>query len=331
MKALRWIVLITLLAGATVVCSLRWQAWFGMPIEPEYKGDTLSYHFSCFGADSVSGFQYTDLGWQDIYEPSTLRLVILGDVHNQMDSVDYATILTSHDTIDAVAQLGDWMERCYFYYQQLLYHQLQGTGIENVPIIACPGNHEYYKGLNKKLPESWLKLFHNPLNGPQRFLGSTYYVDFPKLRYIVLDTQGQQRLSDYTITYTWLKTVMLSAGDRFIVVMMHHPVYSPKKGRFNLATWLTFQHILKKADIVFAGHDHSYAVRDHFINTNSSRKVYHAKKKACVDATLNSRLYQVMEIKADTLRVTTYSLDSLDHIQTLQFAPFIQDSTAVAE
>jgi len=331
MKTLKWILTIVLLAGATVLCFFRWQAWFGMPIEPEYKGDTLTYQFSCFGGDSVPGFQQDSLGWQDTQQPEVLRLVVLGDVHNQMDSADYATILSCHDTVDAVAQLGDWMERCYFYYQQQLYHEMEGTGFDQLPVMVCPGNHEYLKGINKHLPDLWYTMFHNPLNGPHRFVGSTFYVDFPRLRFIVMDTPGLQSLSDYTITLTWLKGAMQTAGDRFLIVMMHHPVYSPAKGRFNLMTWLFFHHVLNKADVVFAGHDHSYAVRGHFINTNSSRKVYHTKKGAAVDAALNSRLYEIVEIKADTLRVSTYSLDSLDYIQTLQFAPLVQDSAAVTK
>jgi len=320
-----------LLAGATVLCFFRWQAWFGMPIEPEYKGDTLSYQFSCFGEDSVPGFIHTDSGWQDIHEPEVFKLVVLGDVHNQMDSADYKTILSRHDSIDAIAQLGDWMERCYFYYQQQLYHQLKGTGMETYPILSCPGNHEYYKGINKQLPQSWYELFHNPLNGPARFLGSTYYVDFPRVRFIAIDTQGQQLLSDYTITLTWLKQVIKTAGDRYIIVMMHHPVHSPKRGRINLATWLTFHNILRKADIVFSGHDHCYAVRSHFINTNSSRKVYRAKKQTAISPASNSRLYEIVEVKGDTLRVETYSLDSLNYIQALQFAPLVQDSSSISE
>lgn len=320
-----------LLAGATVLCFFRWQAWFGMPIEPAYKGDTLSCHFSCFGEDSVRGFVQDSLGWQDIHEPQVLRLVVLGDVHNQMDSADYASILARHDTIDAFAQLGDWMERGYFYYAQQLMHQIKGTGFDSLPVMPCPGNHEYFKGINKKLSPIWLQLFHNPTNGPQRFLGSTYYVDFPRLRYIVMDTQGQQLLSDYTITLTWLKSAITSANGRFIIVMMHHPVYSSGEGRFNLATWLTFHCILQEADVVIAGHDHGYAVRGQYINTNSSRKVYHAKKEATTDTVANSRLYELVEIMADTLRVSTYSLDSLNYIQTLQFAPLIQDSAAVAQ
>lgn len=332
MKVFRWILIIVLLAGATVLCFFRWQAWFGMPVEPEYNGDTLVYHFSCFGEDSVPGFVKDSLGWQDSNEPQVLRLAVLGDVHNQMDSADYAAILARHDTIDAVAQVGDWVERCYFYYLQQLYHQLDNTGMENLPVIACPGNHEYFKGLNKQLPDSWYQVFHNPKNGPQRFEGSAYYVDFPRLRCIVLDTPGQQRLSDYTITFTWLKNVMQTAGDRFVIVMMHYPVYSPKKGRLNAATWLTFHRILRKADVVFAGHDHSYSMMHrHFYTTNSSRKVYHTKKGVTADAATNSRLYEIVEIKADTLRVSTYSLDSLNYVQTFQFAPLVQDSAAVAE
>jgi len=320
-----------LLAGATVLCFFRWQAWFGMPIEPEYKGDTLSYHFSCFGEDSILGFIHADGKWQDIHEPEVLRLVVLGDVHNQMDSADYAAILNRHDTIDAVAQLGDWIERGYFYYQQQLFHQLAGTGMEGLPVIVCPGNHEYFKGVHKRLPELWYSMFCNPKNGPDRFQGSTYYVDFPGARFIAIDTQGQQRLSDYTITLTWLKQVMKTAEGRFIIVMMHHPVHSPKKGRLNLATWLTFHSIMRKADLVLAGHDHCYAVRSHFVNTNSSRKVYKTKHPSATSVAENSRLYEILEIKGDTLRMSTYSLDSLDYVQTFQFAPLVQDSASIAQ
>jgi len=314
-----------------VLCFFRWQAWFGNPIEPEYKSDTIVYEFPTFGWDSVPKFVQTADGWQDMNEPQVLRLVVLGDVHNMLDKEDYKSIYNRHANIDAYAQLGDWMERGYFYYEQQLLHQLVGSGMDQLPVVATPGNHEYKKGIKRTLPSLWLQTFQNPLNGPARFLGSTYYVDFPRLRLIAIDTQGLQRLSDFTITMTWLKKVMQTKGNRFTIVIMHHPVYSSGKGRFNVGTWLFFHPILAQADVVFAGHDHSYATVDQYINTNSSRKVYHAKKKATVDAAANSRLYEVVEISGDTLYVSTYSLDSLDYIQTFEFAPLVQDSTAIAQ
>lgn len=332
MKVFRWILILLLLAGGAVLCSIRWQAWFGNPSEPAFKGDTLAYRFACFGDDSVPGFVQTEQGWQDTIEPSVLRIILFGDIHNQMDSADYAEVLVRHDSIDCYAQLGDWMERGYFYYEQQLYHQLAGTGMEALPVINCPGNHEYYKGLVRTLPERWTNMFRHPQNGPVRFAGTTYYVDFPQLRFIVLNTNGLQRLSDYTIVNTWLKKALRTAGDRYTLVMMHHPVYSSGKGRINLAIWLTFHWTLQEADVVFAGHDHSYAQRGHFINTNSSRKMYKNKRKnAVVSPSAQNRLYELIELYSDTLRIETLSLDSLYNVQTFEVTPLVEDSAAVTE
>lgn len=331
MKVAKWIICLLLLAGGAVLCFFRWQAWFGMPAEPTYVGDTLTTPFHCFGDDSVPGFVFSEQGWQDTNEPDVLRFIVLGDVHNQLDSADYAGMMARHDSIDFYAQVGDWVERCYFYYIQQLYHQIAGTGMDTLPVVCCPGNHEYIKGLKRTLPDSWTDIFHHPDNGPERFIGSTYYVDFPQLRLISLTTTGLQRLSDYTITNTWLKRALRTAGDRFTVVIMHHPLYSSGKGRFNAALWITFRSALKEADLVIAGHDHGYVQRGHFINTNSSRKLYKQKQEIQVRPAEESRLYEVVEIMQDTLRVQTYSIDSLDYVQTLQIAPLVQDSTAVAQ
>ncbi len=381
-----------LLAGVGVLCFFRWQVWFGNPAEPRYTGDTLTYRLPCFGDDSVPGFIRSDSGFVDTIQPHVLRLILLGDVHNQVDSAQYAALLLRHDSVDAYAQSGDWMERGYFYYEQQLLHQLAGTGLDILPVISCPGNHEYHKGFVRRLPDFWTDLFRHPMNGSARFQGTTYYVDFPNLRCIVIDTNGLQRLSDYTIVLTWLKRVMASAGDRFTMVIMHHPVYSAGMGRQNIPIRLTFRRQLSKADIVFAGHDHNYARRMPFIDTNSAHKFYLNKvHPRAARIASGQQLYELVEVENDTLRVATMLLDtalvydriavvrthnadmprlvtaegigqeyialpdkyknrndlkvrrflhrrqyrleqdSLNNIQTLQIAPLVKDSTAVAQ
>ena len=154
---------------------------------------------------------------------------------------------------------------------------MEGTLFEQLPIVCTPGNHEYRKGVVKRLPDLWYSVFPQPHNGPYRFLGTTFYVDFPDLRLIAIDTNGLQRLSDYTIVNTWVRKALQEAGDRFTVVMMHHPVYSASSGRQNPFVNLTFRRVLQDADIVFAGHDHNYARRLPFIVTNSAKKFYLSK------------------------------------------------------
>ena len=83
-------------------------------------------------------------------------MVVLGDVHNTLQQSDYMRIAEQCPEMQCYAQLGDFVEREQFYYKQLLAHQLIGTPFDSLPMMACPGNHEYMKGINKQLPDSWI-------------------------------------------------------------------------------------------------------------------------------------------------------------------------------
>ena len=149
-----------------------------------------------------------------------------------------------------------------------------------------------------------------PLNGPADYLGQTYYVDFPAMRFIVIDTYGLQGLHAYTRVQTWVKRAMLGAGDRFVVVMMHEPVHSCGAGRQSVPIYLTFRRTLDKADLVIAGHDHNYSRRMPYINTNAATK-YYLNKVNPKDERICSghRLYEVLSVDEDTLRVQTYLME----------------------
>lgn len=311
MKKFLIILNIILLVGVAVLCFVRWDAWFVNPEEPEWEGDTIDYHFQTFGRDSVPGFSFNGVEWEDTDNPEELRFIILGDVHNSMDSIQWATIAARHPGLDFYAQLGDFMERSYTYYEQQLFQELEGTPFASLPIIATPGNHEYMKGIRRHLPKRWYDLFPNPQNGPERFLGTTYYVDFKGLRFIVIDTNGLQHTSDFTILNTWVKQTLRDAGDRFKVVIMHHPVESSGEGRQNPLIKLTFKRALQRADLVFSGHDHSYARKLPFVGTNSARKFYRTKVNHQFDQLgTDNQYYELVTLRNDTLMMQTYIMDS---------------------
>lgn len=310
-----WIVFLCLLAGGATISAIRWEAWFGNPPEPIFEGDTINISFKTFADEKVTNSLQVD----------TLEFLVLGDIHNSLSNEELSVLLHRHPGIDFWAQLGDWMERPYFYYQQLLNQSIIHSGLDTLPIISVPGNHEYLKGIVKKLPESWKQTFPNPHNGPVRFLGSTYYVDFPQLRVIVIDTDGLQLLSDYSQVTFWLNNTFKSASDRFIIVLMHHPIYSTAKGRMNPLIALSFHSGMRKADVVFSGHDHNYARRimqykerfwckEHptaFISTNASKKSYPNKynsKNECVFS--GQPVYQWVKVTPDSLLVQTHILAS---------------------
>ena len=287
-----------LLTIGVVICAFRWQAWFGMPEEPRWTGDTLNYEFSTFGRDSVPGFVFCDSAWQDTLSPESLDILVLGDIHNRLTKADYDSLALREPNVDITAQVGDWMDRGYFYYHQLLLREFSETGLKDKPVINCPGNHEYTKGLHKRLSEEWQVCFPQP-ESSLAVPGVFYYVDFPQLRFIVLDTNPLERLVYLTRTVTWLQDAINHADGRYTVVMMHHPVYSAGKGRSNPLIYTAFRHILGQADLVLAGHDHSYMRRMPFVVLNSGGHLKIPRNSAKSECVSENPVYGVISIKPD--------------------------------
>ena len=318
-----WILLACVLTGGAVLCAIRWEAWFGNPAEPKWTEQEITHQFITFNNDSVLRILQCD----------TLSFILLGDIHNSLNNKDMQLLSERHPDVKFLAQLGDWMERPYYYYEQMMYKSLVGTRFDSLPVMAIPGNHEYLKGVVKTLPEHWKNIFPNPKNGPTRFLGTTYFVDFPQIRLIAIDTDVLHRISDYTQVAFWLKKTIREAENKFTVVMMHHPVYSTAKGRTNLLIWLTFRDAMREADVVFSGHDHNYARRTEqykarfwkreeptiFIATNASNKVYPIKPKTNYNTAFSGEaVYEYITVTPNILYIRTYKFTSCELIDEVK-------------
>ena len=170
-----------LLAVGAVLCILRWQAWFGMPAEPQWNGETIDYTFPSPGTSSrqTGGVASAEKGDSLITSDSVLTLLVLGDIHSQLTRATYDTLAARVPQADAVLQVGDWMERGQNYYRQLLLREWTNSALYGLPVIATPGNHEYSKGLHKSLSPVWEETFTHPANGPIGVPGVSYYMDLP--------------------------------------------------------------------------------------------------------------------------------------------------------
>ena len=286
------ILIMLLLAGGAIVCVIRWHAWFGMPDEPKWTGDTVEESFSYIVHDTT---------------PESLDMIILGDIHNRLTRSDYDSLAVRVPQADAVVQVGDWMQRGQNYYYQLLMREWTHSMLYGMPVIACPGNHEYSKGLGKQLSPFWEKAFDYPHNGPSGVPGASYYIDFPSLRLIAIDTNPLVRIVYLTRTLTWLRNAMNTAGNRYTVVIMHHPVFSAAKGRFNTLIYATFRHALGEADLVLAGHDHSYMRRSPFVVLNTSGPLKQQRFHYTPEKTDTVQTYGVLSI-ADSAKFIVYRL-----------------------
>lgn len=298
-----WIILITLLvAGGAIVCVIRWQAWFGMPAEPQWNGETLDYTFPAFEQDVT---------------PESLDILVLGDIHSRLTRADYDTLAARVPQADVVAQIGDWMDRGQNYYYQLLLREWTNSDLYGMPVIATPGNHEYTKGVHKTLSETWERAFTHPNNGPQDVPGVSYYIDLPSVRMIVIDTNPLVRMVHLTRTLTWLRQAMYSAGDKYIVVMMHHPVLSVAKGRANTLEYAAFRHALGEADLVLAGHDHSYMRRGPFVVLNTSGRPKKQRFHYTPEVTDTVSVYGVISATPAAMRFKTYRFSDGQVIDSL--------------
>ncbi|MCQ2345477.1 MAG: metallophosphoesterase [Paludibacteraceae bacterium] len=319
---IRWIIPLIILTVGAIICIIRWDVWFTNPQEPQWEGDELEFGFYTFGQNDVPNWTFNGLYWQDIKDPDTLCIVVLGDVHNQLVDSQWKAIYQRHPSIDCYAQAGDFMERCYNYYIQELYHQLSGTGFDSIPILAVPGNHEYRKGIIRRLPDRWLQMFPNPQNGPSGMKGSTYYVDMNGLRLILIDTNPLQRLSDYTRLNTWVNQVINDGKEsgRYVMAIMHHPVHSVAKGRSNPLIALTLIRALKKADVVFTGHDHNYNRRLPFIGTTATARSHRINNKNSADIVhTGDQLYEWVTIYGSTMMIETRMVDTGEVIDVIEW------------
>lgn len=296
-KWIKFIVLMILLASGAVLCAIRWQAWFSMPPEPAWTGDTIDYTFP--------------------YPTEGTTILILGDIHNHLMQADYDTLAARVPDIDAVAQVGDWMERGQEYYRQELLREWTHSALMGLPVIACPGNHEYSKGIRKTISPVWERTFDHPHNGPVDVPGVSYFVDIPQVRFIIIDTNPLVRLADLTRTLTWLRQTMNTADDRFIVVLMHHPVLSVGKGRYNPLIYSAFRHALGDADLVIAGHDHSYMRRTPFVVLNAAGKPKPQQPVFEPEVTDTVPVYGVLQSSISNLQFNVYRFNDNTLIDSL--------------
>ena len=186
-----------------------------------------------------------------------------------------------------------------------------------LPVIACPGNHEYSKGIRKTISPVWERTFDHPHNGPVDVPGVSYFVDIPQVRFIIIDTNPLVRLADLTRTLTWLRQTMNTADDRFIVVLMHHPVLSVGKGRYNPLIYSAFRHALGDADLVIAGHDHSYMRRTPFVVLNAAGKPKPQQPVFEPEVTDTVPVYGVLQSSISNLQFNVYRFNDNTLIDSL--------------
>lgn len=255
----------------------------------------------------------------------TLRFIYMGDVQDpigtESDSL-FSMLRKQNLPIDFFAFGGDQVERPMDEYWNIWYNSL-GDWTGTIPFISVAGNHEYLKGINKNLDQRWIPQHNYPENGPEGFKGKSYYIDFPLVRFVVLDSNIIQWPNAVWKHKKWLEDVLSSAPQPWKIVMFHHAVQTVREGRMHPMMRYIFRPILESnnVDLVLQGHDHAYSriitKEDNealktpmYVISSASPKLYRNGFDDVHDKLGSGlALYQTIEITPHDLNYKSYQFD----------------------
>lgn len=198
------------------------------------------------------------------YSQESSEFLYIGDVQDPDGKLSDSLMPQLQEVLprlDFLAAAGDQIEGPANQYWDIWYKSL-GAWSPELTMIASTGNHEYLKrGIFRELDPRWTAQYIYPDNGPKGFKGRSYYIDFPLMRYIVMDSNGITAPWDILRHRAWLREVLNSSVQPWQVVMFHHAIHSVREGRSNPIMHYGFKSILEEngADLVLQGHDHAYA------------------------------------------------------------------------
>lgn len=201
-----------------------------------------------------------------------------------------------------------------------------------IPALVTPGNHEYtHEDGKPHLSVYWKEQFRLPANGPSNPLlaGSCYYADIQGVRFISLNTQmleEAQTQDCITDQVEWLHQVLKSNPRQWTCVIMHHPVFSTKGGRYNKQVRKYLKPVFEqyKVDIVLQGHDHAYGRGMKKIPLTNGSSISQSPTMYVVSVS-GSKMYETEPMEwADTITagVQVYQTINIDN-EVLSFKAYL--------
>jgi len=299
-------------------------AYFRVGLKNLKAGDSYSYRVA------------NGSHWSDWYHfkigngpDSPYSFIYIGDVQDSINGISGKIFRQAYASLPGAAFMmfiGDMIERPHDAYWAEWFRE-GGSIFRTIPVIATPGNHEYHKGLIQKLDERWMAHFSFPQNGPPHFLGRVCYWDYNHTRFISMDSNGIQSIPSAIEQRSWLKKVLQNTHQRWIVVMMHHPIYSTSRGRDYFYLRALFKPLFDEygVDLVLVGHDHAYGRAAHipnarfknkqgavYVGSHASSKLYDTGFSDKMDKlATNTMMYQLLDVSNDSIRFRAFTGDSI--------------------
>lgn len=263
----------------------------------------------------------------------TAAFLFLGDIQFENSMVDeyrawgelVSRVLKQNPDAAFALQAGDIVQNGIRQAEWEAFFDAASPVFSGLPFMPANGNHE--SNLPGGKPELYLDLMSLPQNGPEDFLEEFYSFDYGPCHVTVLNSwvfSGEQILSDadYARIEQWISEDLAAAGERWKIVMLHHPAYAVASDLVSdsvLEHWVpVFE--AQGVDLVLCGHQHVYArslplkagVTDPengivYVIGNSGKKFY-----SSADETLQEKVVygtstaQVVRLRGDSLELTAY-------------------------
>ena len=198
-------------------------------------------------------------------QPIPISFLYVGDAQNYILELWSRVIRNAYKTApdaDFFIHAGDLVDKGH---EDIDWNEWFAAGSfihSEIPAIAVPGNHEYryldgsVYSQDEVLSVQWNAQFGFPKNGPKGLEKTCYYIDYPDLKIIALNSNVAIKRQA-----KWLREILKSNDKKWIVVTYHHPVFSASTGRDNQEIRSLWQPIFEEynIDLALQGHDHSYA------------------------------------------------------------------------
>lgn len=266
-----------------------------------------------------------------------MSFLFLGDVQNDIYSWGTRAIWAAHKkepNANFMLFAGDCVDNGHNDSQWMEWFKALGRVAETTPIVPLVGNHEYDKTNESEdtttLSTFWQPQFELPMNGPEGLEESAYFIDYPAMRLIVLNSLIALRSEEeLDIQSKWLESALETNTRKWTVVSFHHGLFSARDGRYGDYPELRkkWQPLFEKykVDLVLTGHDHMYGRSSKqlkstklkkgqtgpvYVVSVSGPKMYgiNVDKRWMERAAVNSQLYQVIHISENSLKFRTYTV-----------------------
>lgn len=249
------------LAGDGVVARFHSVTFTGLSPETSYAyrvgSGTAASEWFTFTTASVSPKPFSFLYFGDSQGNNSLYSRVLRQAYRS--APDATMMVYAGDLVDggsgSMLHNDEWGE----------WHEAAGFIAAEIPVIATPGNHEYFNPADRskrELNKYWRAGFTFPANGPEGLEETAYSFDYQGVRFISVNSDEMLRNELYARKQAdWVEGLLKDNPCKWTIITFHHPLFSTSARRDNKVVRELLKPLFDRynVDMVLNGHDHTYA------------------------------------------------------------------------